>query len=106
MSKLQQPENGSSSADAVSKSRDAQHPQQLSEALALLKQDIREREHVEESLRHSKETLLLRLHELEQRDRDQVTLGKLGNYLNSSVTSDEACAVITAFGPQLLPADV
>lgn len=106
MTKLQKVENGSPSGDAAPKSRIAQQPQQLAEALALLRQDIRERKQVEESLRQSRETLLLRLNELEQRDRDHVTLSKLSNYLNSCLTSDEACAVITSFGPQLLPSDV
>ena len=72
----------------------------------MLRQDIRERKQVEESLRQSRETLVQRLTELEQRDRDHVTLSKLSNYLNSCLTSDEACAVISSFGPQLLPSEI
>jgi len=50
--------------------------------------------------------LQVRLAELEQRDHDHVTLGKLSNYLKSCVSTDEACTVITAFSPQLIPSDV
>lgn len=103
MTKPQNAENGSQGADAVPKSQLAQQSQQLADTLALLRQDLRERKQVEE--RQGKETLLLRLNELEQRDRDHVTLSKLSNYLNSCLTSDEACTVITSFGPQLLPTD-
>ena len=106
MNKLQKVENGSPGGDAAPKGRLVQQPQQFSEAMALLKQEIRERRQVEERLRQSNEELLLRLQELEQRDRDHLTLGKLSNYLKSCVSSDEACTVMTAFGPQLIPSDV
>jgi diguanylate cyclase (GGDEF)-like protein len=106
MAKLEKVENGSPGGTAAPKSRIAQQPQQLADALALLRQDIKERRQVEESLRQSKESLVHRLNELEQRDRDHVTLSQLSNYLNSCLTSEEACAVITSFGPQLLPSDV
>lgn len=106
MTKLQEVESGSPGEDAAPRSRAEQQPQQIAEALALLTQDIREGKQAEESLRQSRETLLARLDELELRDRDHVTLSKLSNYLNSCLTSDEACAVITSFAPQLLPSDV
>jgi diguanylate cyclase (GGDEF)-like protein len=67
---------------------------------------MRESKQADESLRQSRESLLLRLDDLELRDRDHVTLSKLSNYLNSCLTSDEACSVITSFAPQVLPADV
>ena len=105
MTKPQKTDKGSQSGDAVLKSWMAQQAQQLANALALLKQDIRERKQVEESLQQAKETLMLRLNELEQRDRDHVTLSKLSNYLKSCLTSAEACSVITSFAPQLLPTD-
>lgn len=105
MTKPQNAENGSQGADAVPETRIAQQSQQLADALALLRQDLRERKQVEESLRQAKETLTLRLNELEQRNRDHVTLSKLSNYLRSCLTSDEACTVMTSFGPQLLPTD-
>ena len=106
MTKLQEVESASPSEDAAPRSQAEQQPQQIAEALALLRQDIREGKQAEESLRQSRETLLARLDELELRDRDHVTLSKLSNYLNSCLTSDEACAVITSFAPQLLPSDV
>jgi diguanylate cyclase (GGDEF)-like protein len=106
MNKLQKVENGAPGGDSAPRGRVAQQPQQLGEAMALLKQEIRERKQIEERLRQANEEMLLRLTELEQRDRDHVTLGKLGNYLKSCVSSDEACTVITAFGPQLIPSDV
>jgi len=106
MTKLQEVENASSSGDALPGNRAEQQPQQLAEALALLRQDIREGKQAEESLRQSRESLLARLDELDLRDRDHVTLSKLSNYLNSCLTSDEACAVITSFAPQVLPSDV
>lgn len=106
MAKFQKTEDESQSGDATPKSRIAQQPQQLADALAMLRQDIRERKQVEESLRESRETLVHRLTELERRDRDHVTLSKLSTYLNSCLTSEEACAVISSFGPQLLPSDV
>src|SRR3970040_2138088 len=106
MTKLQEVESGSASGDAAPSSRTEQQPQQVAEALALLRQDIRESKQADEGVRQSRETLLLRLDELELRDRDHVTLSKLSNYLNSCLTSDEACSVITSFAPQVLPADV
>lgn len=106
MTKLQEVENGSPGGDAAPRSQTEQQPQPVAEALALLRQDIKERKQVEESLRQSRETLVHRLNDLEQRDRDHVTLSKLGNYLNSCLTSDEACTVISSFGPQLLPSEV
>lgn len=106
MTKLQEVENGLPGGDAAPRSRSEQQPQQVAEALALLSQDIRESKQAEESLRQSRETLLLSLNELEQRDRDHVALSKLSNYLNSCLTADEACTVITSFAPQLLPSDV
>ena len=106
MTKLQEAENGSPGGDAAPRIPTEQQPQPVAEALALLRQDIRESRQAEVSLRQSRETLLLSLNELEQRDRDHVTLSKLSNYLNSCLTSDEACAVITSFAPQLLPSDV
>lgn len=105
MTKLQEVENLSSSGDAPPGSR-ADQPQQVADALALLRQDIREGKQAEESLRQSREPLLARLDEMELRDRDHVMLSKLSNYLNSCLTSDEACAVITSFAPQVLPSDV
>lgn len=106
MAKLQKVENESPGGDAAPKSRIAQQPQQLAEALALLRQDLRERKQVEERLRQSNEELVLRLNELEQRDREHGALTKLSNYLKSCISSDEACTVITSFGPRLLPSDV
>jgi len=106
MTKLQEVENGSPGGDAAPRSRTEQEPQQVAEAIALLRQDIRESKQAGDSLRQSRETLLLSLEELERRDRDHVALSKLSNYLNSCLTSDEACAVITSFAPQLLPSDV
>lgn len=106
MTKPQDLEGGSSSGNAAPEDRIVQQPQQLAEAMALLKQEVRERKQVEERLRQSNEEMLLRLDELGQRDRDHLTLGKLSNYLKSCVSSDEAYAVITAFGPQLIPSDV
>ena len=108
MTKLHQEvvESESPREDAAPRGRAEQPPQQVAEGLALLKQDSREGKQAEESLRQSRESLLARLDELELRDRDHVTLSKLSNYLNSCLTSDEACAVITSFAPQLLPSDV
>ena len=106
MNKLQKVEDGSPGGDAAPKGRIAQQPRQFVEAMALLKQEIRERKQVEERLRQSNEELELRLAELEHRDRDHLTLGKLSNYLKSCVSSDEACTVLTAFGPQLIPSEV
>lgn len=105
MTKRQDVEFGSSSEDAAPERRIAQPPQQLADAMALLKQEVRERKQVEERLHQTNEELILRLGELEQRDRDHLTLGKLSNYLKSCVSSDEACTVITAFGPQIIPSD-
>jgi diguanylate cyclase (GGDEF)-like protein len=106
MAKLQEVESKSPSEDAAPRSRAEQQPQQVAEALVFLKQDIREGKQAEDSLRQSRETLLARLDELELRDRDHATLSKLSNYLNSCLTSEEACAVITSVAPQLLPSDV
>jgi len=99
-------ESESPREDAAPRGRAEQQPPQVAEGLALLKQDIRESKQAEESLRQSRESLLARLDELELRDRDHVMLSRLSNYLNSCLTSDEACAVITSFAPQLLPSDV
>ena len=106
MAKLQKVENGALGGDDAPKGRVAQQPQQFADAIALMKQEILERRQVEERLRESNEELQLRLAELEQRDRDHLMLGKLSNYLKSCVSTDEACTVITAFGPQLIPSDV
>lgn len=106
MTKLQDLGGGSPSGNAAPEDRTVQQPQQLAEAMALLTQEARERKQVEECLRQSNEEMLLRLDELEQRDRDHLTLGKLSNYLKSCVSSDEAYAVITAFVPQLISSDV
>ncbi len=106
MEKFQEGEKGSPGGDAAPSGRTEQLPQQGAEALALLGQDIRGRKQAEESLRQSRETLLLSLGALELRDRDHVALSKLSNYLNSCLTSDEACTVITSFAPQLLPSDI
>jgi diguanylate cyclase (GGDEF)-like protein len=105
MTKHQDVENGTPSEDLAPGGRNAQPPYPLAETMALLKQEVRERKQVEERLHQSNEELLLRLNELEQRDRDHLTLGKLSNYLKSCVSSDEACTVITAFGPQIIPSD-
>ena len=99
-------EDGSPGADAVPRSRTVQAPPQLAEAMALLRHEIRERRQVEERLRQANDEMLRRLAELEQRDRDHLTLGQLSNYLKSCVSTDEACTVITAFGPQLIPSEV
>jgi diguanylate cyclase (GGDEF)-like protein len=106
MNKFQKVEDGSPGGDADSRNGTADQPHQLADAMALLKQEIRERKQLEERLRQSNEELLLRLAELEQSDRDHLTLGKLSNYLKSCISSDEACTVITAFCPQLIPSDV
>jgi diguanylate cyclase (GGDEF)-like protein len=105
MTKLQDPDNGSPGGNATAEDRIVQQPGQLAEAMSLLRQEVRERKQAEERLRLSNEDLLLRLDELEQRDRDHLTLGKLSNYLKSCVSSDEAYSVITAFGPQIIPSD-
>ena len=105
MTKLQDPDDGSPGGNATAEDRIVQQPGQLAEAMSLLRQEVRERKQVEERLRLSNEDLLLRLDELEQRDRDHLTLGKLSNYLKSCVSSDEAYSVITAFGPQIIPSD-
>jgi diguanylate cyclase (GGDEF)-like protein len=106
MNKFQKVEDDSPGGDADSRNGAADQPHQLADAMALLKQEIRERKQLEERLRPSNEELLLRLAELGQRDRDHLTLGKLSNYLKSCISSDEACTVITAFCPQLIPSDV
>ena len=106
MNKFQKVEDGSPGADGGARDSAVEQPHQLADTMDLLKQEIRERRQLEEGLRQSKEELLLRLAELEQRDRDHLTLGKLSNYLKSCISSDEACTVITAFCPQLLPSDV
>jgi diguanylate cyclase (GGDEF)-like protein len=105
MTKLQDPDDGSPGGNATAEDRIVQQPGQLAEAMSLLRQEVRERKQAEERLRSSNEDLLLRLDELEQRDRDHLTLGKLSNYLKSCVSSDEAYSVITAFGPQIIPSD-
>jgi diguanylate cyclase (GGDEF)-like protein len=105
MTKLQDPDDGSPGGNATAEDRIVQQPGQLAEAMSLLRQEVRERKQAEERLRLSNEDLLLRLDELEQRDRDHLTLGKLSNYLKSCVSSDEAYSVITAFGPQIIPSD-
>lgn len=105
MTKLQDPDNGSPGGNATAEDRIVQQPGQFAEAMSLLRQEVRERKQAEERLRLSNEDLLLRLDELEQRDRDHLTLGKLSNYLKSCVSSDEAYSVITAFGPQIIPSD-
>jgi diguanylate cyclase (GGDEF)-like protein len=106
MNKFQKVEDDSPGGDADSRNGAADQPHQLADAMALLKQEIQERKQLEERLRPSNEELLLRLAELGQRDRDHLTLGKLSNYLKSCISSDEACTVITAFCPQLIPSDV
>jgi diguanylate cyclase (GGDEF)-like protein len=105
MTKRQDVEIGTPGDEFAPGGRDAQPPHQLADAMALLKQEVRERRQVEERLNQSNEQLLVRLNELEQRDRDHLTLGKLSNYLKSCVSSDEACTVITAFGPQIIPSE-
>ncbi|MGH8661216.1 MAG: sensor domain-containing diguanylate cyclase [Burkholderiales bacterium] len=105
MNKLQKAENGPPGGDVGPRTGNVEQPHQLAEAMTLLKQEIRERRQVEERLRQSNEELVQRLAELEQRDRDHLALGKLSNYLKSCISSDEACAVITAFCPQLIPSD-
>ncbi|HSC93892.1 MAG TPA: sensor domain-containing diguanylate cyclase [Burkholderiales bacterium] len=105
MTKLQDPDNGSPGGNATAEDRIVQQPGQFAEAMSLLRQEVRERKQAEERLRLSNEDLLLRLDELEQRDRDHLTLGKLSNYLKSCVSSDEAYSVITAFGPQIISSD-
>jgi diguanylate cyclase (GGDEF)-like protein len=105
MTKRQDVEIGTPDDEPAPEARDAPPTHQLAEAMALLKQEVRERKQVEERLHQSNEQLLLRLNELEQRDRDHLTLGKLSNYLKSCVSSDEACTVITAFGPQIIPSE-
>ena len=105
MTKRQDVEIGAPGDEFAPGGRDAQTPHQLADAMALLKQEVRERKQVEERLNQSNEQLLVRLNELEQRDRDHLTLGKLSNYLKSCVSSDEACTVITAFGPQIIPSE-
>jgi diguanylate cyclase (GGDEF)-like protein len=105
MTKLQDPDDGSPGGNATAEDRIVQQPGQLAEAMSLLRQEVRERKQAEDRLRLSNEDLLLRLDELEQRDRDHLTLGKLSNYLKSCVSSDEAYSVITAFGPQIIPSD-
>jgi len=99
MNKFEKVEDGSPGGDADSRNGAVDQPHQLADAMALLKQEIRERRQLEERLRQSNEELLLRLAELKQRDRDHLTLGKLSNYLKSCISSDEACTVITAFCP-------
>jgi GAF domain-containing protein len=105
MTRLQDPDDGSPGGSATAEDRIVQQPGQLAEAMSLLRQEVRERKQAEERLRVSNEDLLLRLDELERRDRDHLTLGKLSNYLKSCVSSDEAYSVITAFGPQIIPSD-
>jgi diguanylate cyclase (GGDEF)-like protein len=106
MTKLHEVESGLPSGDAAPRSQAEPQPEPVAEALALLRQDIRDSRQAEESLRQSRESLLARLDELELRDRDHVTLSKLSNYLNSCLTSEEACSVITSFAPQVLPSNV
>jgi diguanylate cyclase (GGDEF)-like protein len=105
MTKRLEVQNGPHAEDAAPEDRSAAPPLPLAEAMALLKQEVRDRKQAEERLHQSNEALLLRLNEMEQRDRDHLTLGKLSNYLKSCVSSDEACTVITAFGPQIIPSD-
>lgn len=105
MTKRLEVQNGPYAEDAAPVDRASAPPPPLAEAMALLKQEVRERKQAEERLHQSNEALLLRLNEMELRDRDHLTLGKLSNYLKSCVSSDEACTVITAFGPQLIPSD-
>lgn len=105
MTKRLEIQNGPHAEDGAPVDRTAVPPPPLAEAMALLKQEVRERKQAEERLHQSNEALLLRLNEMEQRDRDHLTLGKLSNYLKSCVSSDEACTVITAFGPQIIPSD-
>ena len=57
MTKRQDVEFGPSSEDAAPEGRIAQPPQQLADAMALLKQEVRERKQVEESLHHTNEEL-------------------------------------------------
>jgi SOS response regulatory protein OraA/RecX len=55
MTKRQDVEFGSSSEDAAPESRIAQPPQPLADAMALLKQEVRERKQVEERLHETNE---------------------------------------------------
>ena len=65
--------------------------------------DITERKRAEEAARQANEKLKVYVDELERRNREVVLITEMGDLLQTSLTIEEAYAVITQYAPRLFP---
>lgn len=80
------------------------YPQDLSQGIVFVAQDISERKRNEAALLTSKLVLERGLAEVERTHREVSLLGELSSFLQACQTAAEAYGAIAEYGPRLLPA--